>query len=176
MTILSLTIFNLIFYSIVGWIIEEVYSFIITGRFKKEGFLKGPYKPMYGIAFTLLILFNEYFNLNIITTIMIYILVPTIVEFISGYLLLKFFNEMYWDYSKLRYNYKGLITLKFSLYWGVLSYIGITYINPVVRNFYLSLEVFIRPIIVILSIIVLVDIILTITSKLNLKKSRLLNS
>ncbi|MDU5111315.1 MAG: hypothetical protein E6248_12790, partial [Clostridium sp.] len=82
MTILSLTIFNLIFYSIVGWIIEEVYSFIITGRFKKEGFLKGPYKPMYGIAFTLLILFNEYFNLNIITTIMIYILVPTIVEFI----------------------------------------------------------------------------------------------
>lgn len=176
MTILSLTIFNLIFYSIVGWIIEEVYSFVITGKFKKEGFLKGPYKPMYGIAFTLLILFNEYFNLNIITTIMLYILVPTIVEFISGYLLLKVFNEMYWDYSKLRYNYKGLVTLKFSLYWGVLSYIGITYVNPIVRNFYLSLEVFIRPINVILAIIILVDIILTITSKLNLKKSRLLNS
>ncbi|MDU5111362.1 MAG: hypothetical protein E6248_13025, partial [Clostridium sp.] len=76
----------------------------------------------------------------------------------------------------LRYNYKGLITLKFSLYWGVLSYIGITYVNPVVRNFYLSLELFIRPINVILAIIILIDIILTITSKLNLKKSRLLNS
>ena len=56
MTIINFTLFNFILYSIVGWIIEGVYSYIITGNFKKEGFMKGPYKPMYGIAFTILVL------------------------------------------------------------------------------------------------------------------------
>ena len=176
MTILNFTIFNLILYSIVGWIIEGIYSYITTGRFKKNGFLKGPYKPMYGIAFTLLILINEYFNLNIIFTIVLYIAIPTVVEFISGYLLLEIFNEKYWDYSNLKYNYKGLITLKFSIYWALLSYIGITYVSPMITNYYLSLETMIRPINAILAIIILADTILTVTSKLSLKKSRLLNS
>lgn len=75
---------------------------------------------MYGIAFTILILIGYYYNLSLLSRFTLYLIIPTSVEFITGYLLLKVFNERYWDYSSLKFNYKGLITLKFSIYWSIL--------------------------------------------------------
>ncbi|MBS6502260.1 MAG: putative ABC transporter permease [Clostridium sp.] len=162
MTIINFTLFNFILYSIVGWIIEGVYSYIITGNLKKEGFMKGPYKPMYGIAFTILVLCDKYFNFNIITTLILFLIVPTSVEFISGYLLKEIFNKQYWDYSKLKYNYKGLITLRFSLYWMILCYVGINLVQPTINNIYLSLEKLFRVTNFILFFIMLFDLIITV--------------
>lgn len=176
MTVINFTIFNFILYSIVGYLIEEIYSYIINGKFKKEGFLKGPYKPMYGIAFTILVLLDTYFSLSIITRLVIYLIVPTFVEFISGYLLIKIFNEKYWDYSNLKFNYMGLITLRFSFYWMLLCYFGIKYVVPLINNFYISLESVFRVSSSIILLIMIIDFIYTITVKLNLRKSRLLNS
>lgn len=176
MTIINFTIFNFILYSIAGYLIEEIYSYIINGNFKKEGFLKGPYKPMYGLAFTILVLLDYYFNFNIITRLVLYLIVPTTIEFISGYLLLKIFNEKYWDYSNLKFNYMGLITLSFSFYWMILCYFGIKYVVPLINNFYISLEGVFRVANVIIFSIMVIDFIYTITIKLNLRKSRLLNS
>lgn len=176
MTIIHFTIFNFILYSIVGWIIEGVYSYIITGCFKKEGFLKGPYKPMYGIAFTILIILNKYYNFNLISKFILYLFIPTSVEFISGYLLNKFFDERYWDYSNSKLNYKGIITLKFSLYWMILCYFGINFIQPFVNSLYANLEKTFKIFNVLIGLIIILDIIATINIKLKLKNSRLLNS
>lgn len=162
MTIISFTLFNFILYSIVGGLIEGIYNYIITGKFKKEGFMKGPYKPMYGIAFTFLVLIDKYYNFNIIITLLLFFIIPTTVEFISGYLLKEVFNKQYWDYSKLKYNYKGLITLKFSFYWMILCYIGINFLQPVINNIYLSLEKFFRVTNFIVLFIMLFDLIITI--------------
>lgn len=174
--IINFTIFNFILYSIVGYLIEEIYSYVISGKFKKEGFLKGPYKPMYGIAFTILVLLDTYFSLSIITRLVIYLIVPTSVEFISGYLLLKIFNEKYWDYSNLKFNYMGLITLRFSFYWMFLCYLGIKYIVPLINSFYISLERVFKVSSFIILLIMIIDFIYTITVKINLRKSRLINS
>ena len=46
MYLLFYLFFTFIIYSFAGWVIEELYSKHSTGRFKKEGFLKGPLKPM----------------------------------------------------------------------------------------------------------------------------------
>lgn len=175
MTFVNFTIFNFILYSVLGFIIEEVYSYIVNGNFKKEGFLKGPYKPMYGIAFTILVLINYYYNLNIIISLILYLVIPTLIEFISGYLLLKLFNEKYWDYSNLKLNYMGLITLRFSIYWMLLCYFAIKYIVPFINNLYISLERFFRVSNIIILLIITIDLIYTISIKSNLKKSRLLN-
>ena len=105
-----------------------------------------------------------------------YLIIPTCVEFISGYLLLKIFNEKYWDYSKLKFNFKGLITLKFSIYWAILCYIGIRYLSPFMNNFYISLENFFRLSNIIILSIMTLDFIYTIGIKLRIKKARLLNS
>ncbi|GAB6169858.1 putative ABC transporter permease [Clostridium carnis] len=131
-------LFNFLLYSFIGWIIENLYSYIITGEFKKDGFMKGPYKPMYGIAFTLLVIVNKYSNINSSLLIVLYFIIPTLIEFISGYLLRRFFNKEYWDYSNLKYNYKGLISLRFSFYWMILSFIGIIFIQPIINAIFIN--------------------------------------
>ena len=162
MTMMNFTIFNFLLYSIAGWLIEGIYSYVICGKFKKEGFMKGPYKPMYGIAFTILVLFNKYLDLNLAENLVISLIVPTTVEFISGYLLKEIFNKQYWDYSKLKCNYKGLITLRFSIYWMILCYIGIKLVQPIINSMYLSLERFFKILNVIGLFIMLFDFIITV--------------
>ena len=91
MNVLFYLSFNFIIYSFIGWIIEETYSFTITGKFKKDGFLNGPFKPMYGIAITFLILCNEILDINGIPLILLCFLIPTTVEYISGCTLKAYF-------------------------------------------------------------------------------------
>ena len=176
MTFINFTIFNFILYSVIGYFIEGIYSYIIDGKFKKKGFLKGPYKPMYGIAFTILVLINYYYDLNTISSLILYLIIPTLIEFTSGYLLLKIFNEKYWDYSNIKLNFMGLITLKFSIYWMILCYLGIEYIVPFINSLYISLEKYFRVFNIIVLLIITIDFIYTLSIKLNFKKSRLLNS
>lgn len=164
-------LFNFIIYSFMGWIIEEFYNFVITGKFKKEGFLKGPFKPMYGTAVTYLILCNEMLEINGVPFILLCFLIPTTVEYISGALLKYIFNKDYWDYSCFKYNIHGFVTLKFSLYWTLLSFMGIYFVQPVIHNFYNKSE---RNLIIgvcFFSIILIIDLILTLQ---NFKKSTIL--
>ena len=42
----------------------------------------------------------------------------------------KFFNKDYWDYSKEKFNYEGIICLKFSIIWVILSVIDVKVIHP----------------------------------------------
>ena len=102
-------------------------------------------------------------------------IVPSIVEYLSGYLLKKVFNESYWDYSDLKYNLDGIVTLKFSIYWLVLSLIGIYIIQPLLYNilfirFYELINILTYIFIVIFS----TDIFFTITSKI-IKKKQIAN-
>ena len=34
-------------YGFIGWIIENVFSYFTKGHFQEDGFLWGPFKPMY---------------------------------------------------------------------------------------------------------------------------------
>lgn len=140
MKIMFYLLFNFILYCFLGWVIEEIYSFTITGEFKKDGFLKGPFKPMYGIAVTYLIFCKEILEIRGIPLILLCFLIPTTVEYISGSALKYIFNESYWDYSNFKYNLHGFITLKFSLYWTLLSYVGIYFLQSAVYIFYKTYE------------------------------------
>ena len=52
-----------------------------------------------------------------------------------------YFKKDYWDYSDLKYNYKGIICLSFSLIWTILSLIGVKYIQEyLIDTFYLSVK------------------------------------
>jgi len=152
-----------------GWIIEELYSFVITGKFKKEGFLKGPFKPMYGTAVTYLILCNEILEINGVPFILLCFLIPTTVEYISGALLKYIFNKGYWDYSCFKYNIHGFVTLKFSMYWTLLSFIGIYFLQPAIHNFYNKSEMNLITGVCFFSIILIIDLIFTLQ---NIKKAR----
>ena len=67
---------------------------------------------------------------NIIFLIVISFIIPTSVEYITGFMMRKFFNKDYWDYTEEKYNYQGIICLRFSLIWVILSVIDVKVIHP----------------------------------------------
>lgn len=136
MTFTFYIIFLFIIYSFIGWIIEKLYSFYTKNTLKNKGFLYGPLKPMYGIAMATLVIIYEIFHVNKILMLLLCFFLPSLVEYLSGYLLDHFFNKCYWDYSNLKYNLHGYVCLKFSLYWTFLSWIGVIYIHPVIKYYY----------------------------------------
>lgn len=162
MDFILLVLFNFIFYSFIGWIIENIYCYFTQRRFQNDGFLYGPYKPMYGIAVSFLVGIAELFNSRSIMIILCF-LIPTIVEYFSGYILKENFNKMYWDYSKLKYNLNGYICLEFSLYWTILSFIGIYYFHPLINKLYDNYLSFFSILIPILSIWFILDLFFTIS-------------
>ena len=156
--------FNFILYSFIGWIIEGIYNVTVTKKLKKEGFLIGPFKPMYGIASTILILYNQMLDINGIPLVLLCFLIPTTVEYISGYILKHIFNKVYWDYSDFKYNIHGFVTLKFSLYWTLLSFIGVYFLQPTIYSIYRELENSLTIVVCILSIILAIDLFITLQS------------
>lgn len=128
MNLLVYLVFNFIIYFFIGWLIEEIYVFIVDKRFKKEGFLIGLFKFMYGIVMMFLILYNLVLNIDGILLLVLCFFIFIIVEYVSGYMFKYIFNKVYWDYLNLKYNINGFIIFKFFLYWIVFSFIGVKYI------------------------------------------------
>ena len=58
----------------------------------------------------------------------------TLIELLGGIILLKCFNLRLWDYSNEKFNYKGFICLKFSLFWMLISAVYYFLIHPEVQE------------------------------------------
>ena len=129
-------IFNFFFYGFVGWIIENLFCYCTRGHFQKDGFLSGPFKPMYAIAMSILVLIESTLNINVYFLIPLCFIIPTVVEYITGIIMRNYFNKNYWDYSELKYNFKGIICLEFSMAWTILTFIGVKYLQIMVNNAY----------------------------------------
>ncbi|MBW1706512.1 MAG: phosphohydrolase [Deltaproteobacteria bacterium] len=120
---ISSIFFAFTFFAILGWIIEVVYRSTRDGRFVNPGLLKGPYLILYGTAALVLMasisLIHEY---NFFIKILCYFMITTGLELVSGFNAQYFFNVRLWDYSDQRFQYKGHICLKFSVYWVILAF------------------------------------------------------
>lgn len=125
-------LFNFFVFGIIGWGIEQLYCLAVTGHFQQDGFLQGPFKPMYAIAMSLLILLNDTFFLSSFALLLMCAMIPTTVEYLAGLLTRHVFHKDYWDYSKLKFNFQGLICPQFSICWTILTFIGVHYVQPYV--------------------------------------------
>ncbi|MNO34170.1 hypothetical protein D3C76_241990 [compost metagenome] len=133
--------FYFLLYSLFGWLLENVYSLFTQGVFWKEGFLKGPLKPMYGVAPLLLLIFlQEGEGVRPLLAALLCLIIPTVVEGISGYLLFTIFGRRWWDYSGLRFQLGGHVCLRFSVYWGLLSALMFKVVHPLVEQAYESIS------------------------------------
>lgn len=115
-------------FSVVGWILEVAYRSYHNKKFINPGFLSGCAIPLYGfgaviinLLCTLVININNSHKLILISIVSILLL--TLLEFITGRVMIDLFHVRLWDYSNEKLNYKGIICLKFSLIWGVLAII-----------------------------------------------------
>lgn len=137
-----------------------------------NGSLYGPWVPIYGLGVCLIIIierliFNRLKNNRIIKIILLFListLLLTTLEFIGGNLLELLTGKVFWDYSKLKFNYGHYIALEISLIWGISAMIIVYIIKPKVDKLIKRIPNYITyP----LLIVFLVDIYMSIISKLN---------
>ena len=87
-----------------------------------------------GLCGLLIGLINEYTpKMPVILQMIIGTIIVTLFELITGYILNIKLGLNIWDYSNLMFNYKGQISLIFSMLWFLLSYIVIK-LDDYIRN------------------------------------------
>ncbi|MEN6390910.1 MAG: putative ABC transporter permease [Syntrophomonas sp.] len=132
-------IWYFIFYAWLGWILESGYKTVRDRRPVNSGFLSGPLVPIYGFgAIGVIRLLNVVdpmvSSLNPALKIIIELAATTalasMLELGTGVLLESLFHKRWWDYSDERFNLLGLVSLKYSVLWGGLSFLALNIIQP----------------------------------------------
>lgn len=122
-------LFYFVLYAWLGWGLEHGYHRTVEGHFAGEGFLTGPWKPMYGFAPVLLLLLTGP-GTPLWLMVLLAFAVPTAVEYISGLMLRRVFHKQYWSYEGCRFQLNGLVCLRFSLYWTLLVFVMVYVLQP----------------------------------------------
>lgn len=122
-------------YSFIGWVIEMIVCSIFDKKVVNRGFLVGPYCPIYGVSALLMDFFlKKYLNDAFILFIMA-IVICSITEYITSFIMEKLFKARWWDYSDKPFNVNGRICLTNSVCFGVLGALLLYVLNP----FFISL-------------------------------------
>ena len=121
-----------IIYCMAGWIWESCFCSIKAKKWINRGFLLGPYIPIYGcgaLSVYLLLYPAQEHLLAVFTGGMI---LASILEFFTSWIMEKLFAATWWDYSKEKFNIQGRICLKASLLWGFFSVGMVKFLHPAV--------------------------------------------
>ena len=149
-------------YSFIGWILEVIFTLVIDKKLTNRGFFIGPYLPIYGSGCCLLIVLLNGSNKDIISLFLKSIIICSILEYFTSYIMEKIFKTRWWDYSNRKYNINGRICLETMIPFGILGCLLIYIINPYFTNILLSLNpTIIKIIAIILSIIFIIDFIIS---------------
>lgn len=121
-------------FAFAGWVYECVFVFIRDRKPINRGFLIGPILPLYGFGATVIYLILRPFS-NIPTLLYIAgMVVATVLEYVTGWILEKCFHVKCWDYSEEPYNFKGRIALIPSMFWGFLALAMFDVLLPAART------------------------------------------
>ena len=133
--------------SVFGWVLELIFrKFFSPGnpqhKWINPGFCLGPYVPLYGSG--LCILYSLAYLGQVTgfgsTGIGVAILFAamavsmTLIEYLTGIVLLKCFSLRLWDYSKRPGNVQGLICPLFSLIWAALGALYYFLVHPYILD------------------------------------------
>ena len=136
-----------IFYSIIGWIYEELLFIIEDNILCNRGVLFGPWLPIYGFGGLFIVgIFYRFkdkkvkigkLNIRPILLFIESVVFATLVELISTYIM-DFTGGNFknlWDYSDRLLNFQGRIALIPDLKFGIVALIGIYLIQPLLIKF-----------------------------------------
>ncbi|CCY44881.1 uncharacterized protein BN475_00907 [Clostridium sp. CAG:1193] len=159
-----------VFYSFLGWLMEVTQGYVRHKKFVNRGFLIGPYCPIYGYgAISMTLLLKGYANDPIVLFVMA-IVICSILEYTTSFVMEKLFKIRWWDYSNRKFNINGRICLETMIPFGILGCLMIYFVNPFMFAIIDMIPSnLINIIAVILFIIYLVDNAISITIISNLK-------
>ena len=124
----KLTLYFLIFiiYAFLGYLCEVIYVFLITKKITNRGYLYGPLVPIYAFgALFIIIPLNEFEFGTFITdrwylVVLIGFILPSLLEYITSFVMEKIFKMRWWDYSDKFLNINGRICLRNSVMFMLL--------------------------------------------------------
>lgn len=153
-------------YSCLGWVMEVLAHGIYYKKLSNRGFLIGPICPIYGIGAILIILLLHHYAKQPLVLFVFSIIVCSILEYFTSYILEKIFKVRWWDYSERKFNLNGRICLYTMLPFGLLGLFIVYLVNPFILNilqalnnnlvhfiFYVCLLIFLVDLIISLEII-----------------------
>lgn len=142
------------FYSLAGWILEIGYRSLKQHYFVNPGLLKGPFLPIYGSFALIVILTNEICpNTSWEKAFVMFVFLSTVIEYLAGTLLERFFNLQLWSYHDTPLNFKGRVALPYSLLWGGLGLVFNYYLHPRVELVFLEIPLALKLLLTIIFLI-----------------------
>ncbi|MDU1912122.1 putative ABC transporter permease [Fusobacterium sp.] len=169
-------LFYFLIYSFLGWCVEVCYATLNTRKFINRGFLNGPYCPIYGVGIMCIIYFVFPLKNNMFILFIASVILTSVLEFLTGFILEKIFHYRWWDYSNVPFNICGYICLKFSILWGIACVLVVDIIHPVVEGIISWLPLLVGKIILtVAGTFILIDFLVTVKTvlKLNAKLEKL---
>lgn len=159
-----------IIYSFLGFIAETIYVGVKSKKIQNRGFLVGPILPIYGFGSIIITLFLSPYKNNFLILFGMSIIICSVLEYITSYVLEKIFNARWWDYSKNKYNINGRICLETLIPFGLGGAIICYFIHPLIVKLVNIIPINITKIItIIIFIILIIDLILSIKTVLSIK-------
>ena len=157
-------------YSILGFIIEGLFTLIVSGKFS-SGILYGPWTPVYGFGAILTIviskkIFKNMHKSRFVETIVTFIVLTvtlTFIEWLGGILIENLFHETLWNYKDYKYNIGKYISLEMSLVWGISSILIIYFVKRIIDKLEKKIPKFIT---IIFATLFIIDLITTTVIKL----------
>ena len=137
-----------------------LFSLIYRHKFVLPGSFHGPYCPIYGATFVLLLLIFKRKDNIFINSIKIFFSV-TISEYLISYITEKKFHKLIWNYKKLPFNINGRVCLSMSLLFTIMGLLTLYYLEPFLRKLYLKLDKKIDTFTIILLLLFIIDVIYT---------------
>lgn len=131
---ISLVFLYFIVYSFLGWCMETIYCSIQERHLVPRGFLYGPICPIYGGGVLMMIFWFQPLMGNPVLFYAAAMIGMSSWEYLVAWFLETTTHIKYWDYSMYKYNLKGRICLWVSLMWGVLSFVVLYFIHPLVSR------------------------------------------
>lgn len=131
-----------IIYAFFGWILECLYAFIKSKKFVNRGFLIGPWIPIYGYGALLITLLLKKYIDDPFALFAMSLIVCSILEYVTSYVLEKIFKVRWWDYSSNKYNINGRVCLETMIPFGIMGMIVMYIINPLIMDMINNLSYF----------------------------------
>ncbi|MCL1415455.1 putative ABC transporter permease, partial [Escherichia coli] len=113
--------------------------------------------------------FLDMYKSNIILVFILGIIITSVLEYITSFLLEAIFHTKWWDYSKHKFNIHGRVCLLNSTLFGILSVILVEFINPIIVDFVSKFpEKIVFIVTIILAALIVIDFVVTVQAMIKL--------
>lgn len=109
-------------YSIAGWVTEVFLKYLEYKRFINRGFLIGPYCPIYGAGAVLITVGGKLLSPVDRTWAMSFLIAFVLcglLEYLTSYILEKYFHARWWDYTERPMNLHGRVWIGNLILFGI---------------------------------------------------------